>query len=406
MSNREIYLDHAATTPVDPIVADTISQIQADCFANPSSPHRAGRRAHHMLDESRGKILEYFDCPDATLIFTSGATEANYLAVHGLRNPEQTAFGTSQRDHESLRNAALSLTTQSAKQTILPLDENGCLCKKDLQSWLLSLDTSSQQCSRLEDVNAHNVFLSTTLVCGQTGAVEDMSGIQQVLEDTDTRYTLHVDATQAVGKIPVSFPETGATSLAFTPHKFGGPRGIGCLIIKKNVEWKPLFSGSQQLAMRGGTEPVALIAGCQEAAHQAITQQHSESRRLTILRESFESTICEMAKEVGIVPSIICQNTRRSPHISTIAFPGIDRQAFMMAADLAGLAVATGTACASGSQEPAPALIAMNLPKPVIQSAIRFSFGRTTYANDLETALEKIYRILQKGSSVSPNHPM
>ena len=149
MSNREIYLDHAATTPVDPIVADTISQIQADCFANPSSPHRAGRRAHHMLDESRGKILEYFDCPDATLIFTSGATEANYLAVHGLRNPEQTAFGTSQRDHESLRNAALSLTTQSAKQTILPLDENGCLCKKDLQSWLLSLDTSSQQRSRL-----------------------------------------------------------------------------------------------------------------------------------------------------------------------------------------------------------------------------------------------------------------
>ena len=88
-----------------------------------------------------------------------------------------------------------------------------------------SLDTSSQQRSRLEDVNAHNVFLSTTLVCGQTGAVEDMSGIQQVLEDTDTRYTLHVDATQAVGKIPVSFPETGATSLAFTPHKFGGPRG-------------------------------------------------------------------------------------------------------------------------------------------------------------------------------------
>jgi cysteine desulfurase len=349
MSNREIYLDHAATTPVDPVVADTISRVQADCFANPSSPHRAGRRAHHILDESRVKILEYFDCPDATLIFTSGATEANYLAVHGLKNPEQTAFGTSQRDHESLRNAALSLATHSADQTILPLDENGCLCKKGLRAWLLSLDTSSQPRSRLEDAIAHNVFLSTTLVCGQTGAVEDVLGIQQVLGDIATRYTLHVDATQAVGKIPVSFPETGATSLAFTPHKFGGPRGIGCLIIKKNVEWKPLFSGSQQLAMRGGTEPVALIAGCREAAHQAVTQQHSESRRLAILRESFESTVCEMAKEVGIVPSIICQNTRRSPHLSTISFPGIDRQAFMMAADLAGLAVATGTACASNS---------------------------------------------------------
>ncbi len=406
MSNREIYLDHAATTPVHSVVADTIFRVQADCFANPSSPHRAGRRAHHILDESRGKILEYFNCPDATLIFTSGATEANYLAVHGLRNPEQTAFGTSQRDHESLRNAALSLATHSANQTTLPLDENGCLCKKGLQAWLLSLDNSGRIHSRLKNANAHDIFLSTTLVCGQTGAVEDLSGIQQVLEDTATPYTLHVDATQAVGKIPVSFPDTGATSLSFAPHKFGGPRGIGCLLIKHNIEWKPLFSGSQQLAMRGGTEPVALIAGCQEAVHQAVTQQHSESTRLMILRESFESTVCEMARAVGIVPYIICQNATRSPHISTIAFPGIDRQAFMMAADLDGLAVATGTACASGSQEPSPALVAMSLPNPVIQSAIRFSFGRTTCANDLETACRKIYRILQKGSSVSPNHPM
>ncbi|SVD97626.1 uncharacterized protein METZ01_LOCUS450480, partial [marine metagenome] len=117
MSNREIYLDHAATTPVDPIVADTISRIQTDCFANPSSPHNAGRRAHHRLDEARVKILEDFGCPDATLIFTSGATEANYLALHGLKNPERTAFATSQRDHESLRNATSSLATHSVNQT-------------------------------------------------------------------------------------------------------------------------------------------------------------------------------------------------------------------------------------------------------------------------------------------------
>ena len=109
----------------------------------------------------------------------------------------------------------------------------------------------------------------------RTGAVEDLSGIQQLLIDTSTPYTLHIDATQAVGKIPLSFPETEATSLSFAPHKFGGPRGVGCLLIKKNVEWKPLFSGSQQLQMRGGTEPVALIGGCQEAVHQAVAQQGS-----------------------------------------------------------------------------------------------------------------------------------
>ncbi|MEC8737790.1 MAG: aminotransferase class V-fold PLP-dependent enzyme, partial [Planctomycetota bacterium] len=117
MSNCEIYLDHAATTPIDPIVADTVSRLQTDCFANPSSPHSAGRRAHHRLDEARLKILEDFNCPDATLIFTSGATEANYLALHGLKDPERTAFATSQRDHESIRNAANSHDTISANQT-------------------------------------------------------------------------------------------------------------------------------------------------------------------------------------------------------------------------------------------------------------------------------------------------
>ena len=403
MSNREIYLDHAATTPIDPIVADTISRIQTDCFANPSSPHSAGRRAHHRLDEARVKILEDFGCPDATLIFTSGATEANYLALHGLKNPERTAFATSQRDHDSLRKAALSLATHSANQTTLPLDANGCLCKDSLRTWIHAAGAGTPTCSRSENT-AHSLCLSTTLVCGQTGSVEDLSVIQQLLIDTTTPYTLHIDATQAVGKMPISFPETGATSLCFAPHKFGGPRGVGCLLIKENVDWKPLFAGSQQLEMRGGTEPVALIAGCQEAVHQAVTHQHAEVSRLAVLQESFESTVCEMAREVGIDPCIICQNTTRSPHISTIAFPGIDRQAFMMAADLDGLAVATGTACASGSQEPAPALVAMNLPKPIIQSAIRFSFGHTTCVSDLKTASEKIYRILKKSSPVHPDH--
>ena len=132
------------------------------------------------------------------------------------------------------------------------------------------------------------LFLSTTLVCGQTGAVEDVSGIQQVLGDTTTRYTLHIDATQAVGKIPISFPETGATSLSLhTTQIWWSTRRWLSTSSRKMLNGKPLFSGSQQLEMRGGTEPVALIAGCQEAAHQAVTQQHSEARRLAILTRVF-----------------------------------------------------------------------------------------------------------------------
>ena len=172
------------------------------------------------------------------------------------------------------------------------------------------------------------------------------------------------------------------------------------LLIKKNVSGNHSFlvlSNSRCVAV----EPVALIAGCQTAVHQAVAQQGSEAKRLERLREIFEFTVCKMAREFGIDPWIICKNTKRSPHISTIAFPGIDRQVFMTAADLNGLAVATGTACASGPQELSPALVAMDLPK-LIQSAIRFSFGRTTHGTDIENACEKINQILQKHFPVHP----
>ena len=164
-------------------------------------------------------------------------------------------------------------------------------------------------------------------------------------------------------------------------------------------EYTPLFLGPQQLEIRGGTEPLALIAGCQETVQQAITRPKTESLRLAILKNTFESIVCEHARRVGVNPVILCQNAPRSPHITTIAFPSIDRQAFMMAADLDGIAVATGTACASGSQEPAPALVAMNVPKPVIQSAIRFSFGYTTNESDLSDALKKICQVLKNCTS-------
>ena len=405
MSSREIYLDHAATTPVDPIVADTMARIQIRCFANPSSPHAAGRRAYQKLDESRAQILEDLKCPDATLIFTSGATEANYLALYGIKNQAPTALVTSQRDHESLRGAAESLDVFSAAKVTLPLDQNGCLCTRSLNDWLSSTKQNTSIKTGSTNETKSTIFLSTTLVCGQTGTIENMSEIHRILNGSVTRCTLHVDATQAVGKIPISFTAINATSLAFAPHKFGGPRGIGCLIVKKNAEYAPVFPGPQQFEMRGGTEPLALIAGCQKAVQQAVERQQIESLRLVTLKDTFESIVCAYARRVSVNPVIICQNAPRSPHITTIAFPGIDRQAFMMAADLEGIAVATGTACASGSQEPSPALVAMNLSKPVIQSAIRFSFGYATIESDLKEASEKICQILKNCTSRHPIYP-
>ena len=214
MSSREIYLDHAATTPVDPIVADTMARIQTRCFANPSSPHAAGRRAYQKLDESRAQILEDLKCPDATLIFTSSATEANYLALW-----------TEESSTDSLRNAAKSLNVSSAAKVTLPLDQNGCLCTRSLNDWPSSKKQNPSAKTGPTNETTSTILLATTLVCGQTGTIENISGIHEILKDSGTQYTLHVDATQAMGKIPVSFIDINATSLTFAPHILVGHAG-------------------------------------------------------------------------------------------------------------------------------------------------------------------------------------
>ncbi len=392
MPPRAIYLDHAATTPLDPEVANRVACVQAEVFANPSSPHTAGRQARRILDEAREQLLADLGCPTARLVFTSGATEANHLAVHGLL-PAEPATGqplrlaASPRDHDSLRLAAASAGNR-AEPTSLPLTPAGQLDQAALTDWLAAGHQAANQ--------PGTQLLATTLICGQSGSIEDLPGLASLLARQAPGCLLHTDATQAVGRLPIDVDDLGVTSLCFTPHKFGGPRGIGCLIIRSGLELTPLFHGTQQLQLRGGTEPVALIAGCQLAVSLAVARQQGEATRLERLQQRFEQHLVDCSRKAGIGPVIIAATGPRSPHVSTIAFPGIDRQAFVMAADLAGVAVATGTACASGSQEPAPALIAMGLDRWLVQAAVRFSFGRPTTASDIDEAVIRIGQILQR----------
>jgi cysteine desulfurase len=392
MPPSELYLDHAATTPLDPEVADRVAQVQADVFGNPSSPHAPGRRARQLLDEAREQILADLGCSTAQLVFTSGATEANHLAVLGLLPAEPPPdrplrLATSSRDHESLRLAAAA-TQHKAEVNSLPLAATGQLDQAAVTDWLrLNPEAGSQPTTTL--------LLATTLVCGQTGAIEDMTSLRGLLAQWAPQCLLHTDATQAVGRLPIDFYGLGVTSLCFAPHKFGGPRGIGCLVLRPGLDLKPLLHGAQQFQLRGGTEPVSLVAGCQLAVSLAVARQQAEAARLDTLRQRFELQLASCGRYAGIEPVVIAAAGPRSPHISTVAFPGIDRQAFVMAADLTGLAVATGTACASGSSEPAPALTAMGIERRLVQGAVRFSFGRSTTVSDIDEAIARIGQLLQ-----------
>jgi cysteine desulfurase len=377
-----LYLDHAATTPLRPEVEAAMAEAGREGFANPSSQHAAGRRARQLLEEARERILTAIGCRTTgshrhRLVFTSGATEANRMAVMGMGRSPSGAVAISARDHASLRTAAAALAAGPGwSGAELPLDQHGRTDPKAVAAWLETTPSLPRR------------ILCTTLVCGQTGVGEPppVAAGQSCL--------VHADATQAVPFTDLSVPELRVATLAFAPHKFGGPRGIGGLVIRGDVDLEPLQPGPQETGMRGGTQPVSLAVGFATALELACAERAEVVVRLITLRERFEAGVLAAAARRGINAVVIGDSADRSPQITTISFPGRDRQAIVMAADLAGLCCATGTACASGSSEPAPALAAMRLSEPIARGAVRFSMGRSTTTGDVDQAIKVLEHVL------------
>lgn len=380
-----LYLDHAATTPLRPEVEAAMAEAGREGFANPSSQHAAGRRARQLLEEARERILAAVGCPTTgshryRLVFTSGATEANRMAVMGLGRSPSGAVAVSARDHASLRAAADAVATQPGwSRAVVPLDQHGRTDSDAVAAWL---DTTPSLPRRI---------LCSTLVCGQTGVCEPPP---VAVVAAGQSCLMHADATQAVAFTDLSVPGLGVATLALAPHKFGGPRGIGSLVIRGDVDLDPLQPGPQETGMRGGTEPVPLAVGFATAIELARAERAEVAGRLTTLRKRFEAGVLAAAARQGMNAVVIGGSADRSPQITTISFPGRDRQAIVMAADLAGLCCATGTACASGSSEPAPALAAMGLAEPIARGAVRFSLGRSTTESDVDQAIAILDKVL------------
>jgi cysteine desulfurase len=380
-----VYLDHAATTPIRPEVAAAMAAAAVDGFANPSSQHAAGRRARRLLEDARERILAAVGGRSAgpgrdRLVFTSGTTEANWLAVVGMAAGAGQCgrIAWSARDHSSLRSAAAMVGDLGWRVTQVPLGAGGTLDVGPLTTWA-------------EEIAAPAI-LSATLACGQSGTLEDLSLLER-LGAARRSLLVHVDAAQAVGTTAIPFAAGGLATLALAAHKVGGPRGIGGLVIRADVALRPTFPGVQESGLRGGTEAVPLAAGFATAVELAVAER-AAADRLASLRSRLEDGLLAAARSSGIPAVVVAADAARTPQITTIVFAGIDRQAFVMAADLAGVCCATGAACASGSSEPAPALVAMGLPPEAVRSAVRFSVGRTTSAADVDAALARLRPVL------------
>jgi cysteine desulfurase len=370
-----IYLDNNATAPILPEVADALRQASLRFTANPASQHRAAQAARRVLEESRERIAMLLGAKTAgmdadRLIFTSGGTEANNLALMGMLAAQQPAhFITSAIEHPSLFGPAAELERRGWQVTRVAADENGVVKIDEIAA-------AFREDTRLVSIMAAN---------NETGVLQPLSEISKLCADRNVPF--HTDAAQWVGKLSTHFLQWNLAALGCAAHKFHGPLGIGALIVRHDVPLTPqLFGGHQQAAARPGTESVALAVGMRASLECWHREAESRSLRMATLRNEFESQI------TAAIPSarVIGHAAPRLPSTSNIAFVGVDRQAFFLALDMAEVACSTGSACASGSSEPSPVLLGMGLPKELVESALRFSWGALTTAADTHEAARRI----------------
>lgn len=358
-----IYLDHNATTPLLPQAWDAMRPLMAETFGNPSSAHAAGRKARQALEDARETVARLLGAQPDEVTFTSGATEANNIAVFGYQPSSAVA---SNLEHPCVIEPLKQLEARGVRVEWLPADARGII------QWRALVE---------------NALSCVMLANHETGALQP---VREVAASLPTGAKLHCDAAQAVGKIPVTFAALGATTLTASAHKFGGPKGVGVLLTKRGAELKPLtFGGHQQKGRRPGTEPVALAVGMAVALEYATQHLDANRAKLEAIRERFWaglqrdcSPVVLNGPEIGAADVV--------PTTLNVSLPGCRADLLLMALDLAGVACSTGSACSSGSLLPSPVLRAMNVPDEVLRSALRFSFSATQSLQEIDDALRRI----------------
>ncbi|MGI9455297.1 MAG: cysteine desulfurase family protein [Aeoliella sp.] len=383
--NGPIYLDHNATTPLAPEVADAMAAVNTAGHANPASQHEPGRTARRTIERARERVAQLLGagttghCTDR-LIFTSGGTEANNLALRGIAGGVAAAAGPGQLilsaiEHPSISAVADQMALEGWQVCRLSVDTRGVVDPGQLES-LLSPQTR---------------LVSVMLGNNETGVVQPVAQLAEICRTAGIPF--HTDAVQAVGKIDVQFTQLGATALSFTAHKFHGPTSIGGLLLQQDTDLMPqLFGGFQQAGLRPGTESVALVEGLRLALELWHSEAAERTARLTDLRDRLERKILSGESNAVVVGA----GAERLPHTSNIALVGLDRQAMVMALDLAGVACSTGSACASGSSEPSPVLLAMGCDEGVIGGSVRFSLGAETTVAEIDEAVRRILLVCKQ----------
>ncbi|MCA8996250.1 MAG: cysteine desulfurase, partial [Planctomycetaceae bacterium] len=363
-----IFLDHNATTPICPEALEAMCSAAQQCPGNPGSRHSAGRQARRLLEDRREEFASLVDANPDEVVFTSGGTESSNLAIHGLTAGRQGAIALPQGEHPASEEPVRRRIKEGCRRLTLPLDPQGHLVDE-----------------ALDELDFSDVILAASLLAhNETGTIRDLNRLSEMCREQNIPF--HVDAVQAVGKIPVSFHELGATTMSIGAHKFHGPRGIGVLLVKRRTRLIPLMRGGhQEHGLRPGTEPVALVAGMTAALRAWSQTQSNRTATLIQLRDRLQCRLSDLCSPVVINGD----PDHRLPNTLHMAFPGCEADALLVAFDLEGICCSLGSACASGSTEPSPILLAMGLSPEVYNSSVRLSLGIQNTLQEMdETAPE------------------
>jgi cysteine desulfurase len=368
-----IYLDYNATSPVLPAVSAAMIQIMEETIGNASSVHAFGQQAKAEIDRGRRAVARLLGADASEVVFTSGGTEADNLAIRGAAEALEPAgrrhLVTTAIEHEAVLNTVRALERRGWTATIVPVDSSGIV----------------KPAAVADAIRPDTAIVSVMHANNEIGTVQPVAEIAAVARSRGV--LCHTDAVQSAGKIPVDVQRLGVDLLALSAHKFGGPKGVGALWVRRGVRLVAQQTGGrQERSRRAGTENVPAISGMAVAATEAMAKLAEESVRLAALRDRLEQSV------LRDVPGTQVNGDRQSrvPNTTNIGFDGIEAESLLIALDLEGVAVSTGSACSSGTLEASHVLRAMGLPSSRARSSLRFSLGRATTDADIDAVIAVI----------------
>ena len=384
MATNPVYLDHAATTPVREEVFEAMKPFYGPRFGNPSSTHRWGREARAALDEARERVGRCLGARPDEICFTSGGTEADNFAILGawraLKAKGRPAIVTTPIEHKAVLGAVHHATDEGAEERLLKMTSDGVV---DRNSFDKLMDDRVAVCSMM-------------WVNNEIGTIQPVAELAARAKDRGAIF--HTDAVQAFGKVPIDAHKQQFDLLTISGHKFGAPKGIGALFIRRGTNLEPLLhGGAQDRGRRPGTENVAAAVGLARAAELTLAECEAHCARLGKLRDRLEAGI--LAK----VPDAVIhgRGAERAPHITNVSVPGTDSESLLMALDLRGIACSGGSACQSGSIEPSHVLSAIGVRPDLASAAVRMSLGVLTTEESIDRVIEVFPTLVAKARQLT-----